>query len=87
MRLNCNMRPLACLVLSWIALLTTGIAAQPPELGTHDVSIMYLRTQDVSGKIVEGGILHPRLHRFPDYVQPMHRVGLKELGIMESSAE
>ena len=31
-------------------------------------------------------ILHPNLHRFPDNVQPIHRVSPKELGISESAS-
>lgn len=31
-------------------------------------------------------ILHPGLHRFPDNVQPVHKVTLKELGITEGSS-
>lgn len=56
MRSNWNMRTLVSAAMCWVALLTTGIAAQPPELGAHDVSVLGIRDQDESGKLIEGGV-------------------------------
>ena len=56
MRSSWNVRYKVGAALCWIALLTTDIAAQPPEPGTHEVSVIPLWDQDESGKMVKGGV-------------------------------